>query len=116
MKKEEIRRNNTIVEKAMEKFERYFCGNIRHWTNEEIKVGCHLYGNQLLRCSATVYDTPKYYVLVSYKTIVAFINKDESTLYDVLRRTYGYTATSAQHISKFANIHKLNNVYRWYPL
>ena len=42
-----------------------------------------------------------YYVLRSYNTIVAFIDPTTDTLYDVLRKVYGYTSTSAQHIAKF---------------
>ena len=42
-----------------------------------------------------------YYVLRSYRTIVAAIDVRTNTLYDFLRYVYGYTATSAQHISKF---------------
>ena len=42
-----------------------------------------------------------YYVLRSYRTIVAAIDVSNDTLYDFLRYVYGYTATSAQHISKF---------------
>ena len=42
-----------------------------------------------------------YYVLRSYNTIVAAIDVRTDTLYDFLRYVYGYTATSAQHISKF---------------
>ena len=42
-----------------------------------------------------------YYVLRSYRTIVAIIDIKTDTLYDFLRYVYGYTATSAQHISKF---------------
>ena len=43
-----------------------------------------------------------YYVLRSYNTIVAAIDVSNDTLYDFLRYVYGYTATSAQHISKFS--------------
>ena len=42
-----------------------------------------------------------YYVLRSYRTIVAAIDVRTDTLYDFLRYVYGYTATSAQHIAKF---------------
>ena len=52
-------------------------------------------------CSAHVYETANYYVLQSYNTIVACINKIDDTCYDFLRLVYGYTATSAKHISKF---------------
>lgn len=68
-----------------------------------------IYNERKLRsCSATVFDLVDdttgevlYHVLRSYNTIVAFIDPTTDTLYDVLRKVYGYTATSAQHISKF---------------
>lgn len=56
---------------------------------------------RLRSCSATVFTTTNYYILRSYNTIVAVINRNTDTLYDVLRIVYGYTATSAQHIAKF---------------
>ena len=56
---------------------------------------------QLRNCQAKVYTSERFYVLQSYNTIVAFIDRETDTLYDVLRFVYGYTATSAQHISKF---------------
>ncbi len=56
---------------------------------------------RLRTCQAWVYETEKYYLLTSYRTMVACINKTTDTLFDVLRTKYGYTATSAQHISKF---------------
>lgn len=43
-----------------------------------------------------------YYVLRSYRTVIAAIDVRTDTLYDFLRYVYGYTATSAQHISKFS--------------
>lgn len=58
---------------------------------------------QLRSCSARVYETDTYYVLKSYRTIIACIDKTDNTLYDFLRYVYGYTATSAQHITKFRN-------------
>ncbi|MBO7731292.1 MAG: hypothetical protein J6S67_02015 [Methanobrevibacter sp.] len=57
--------------------------------------------SRLRTCQAEVSETSRYYVLRSYNTLVAFIDKTTDTLYDVLRYVYGYTATSAQHISKF---------------
>lgn len=56
---------------------------------------------QLRTCKATVYESENYYYLVSYQTLVAFIDKNDDTLYDVLRYVYFYTNTSAQHIAKF---------------
>lgn len=56
---------------------------------------------RLRTCSAVVESTENFYRLRSYQTIVAVIDKNTDTLYDCLRTVYGYTATSAQHISKF---------------
>lgn len=58
-------------------------------------------------CTAWVYENDKYYVLQSYNTIIAFIDKTTHTLYDVLRYVYGYTATSGKHISKFRRYNKI---------
>ena len=56
---------------------------------------------RLRTCSARVFETDRFYVLQSYNTIIALIDKETDTLYDFLRYVYGYTATSAQHINKF---------------
>ena len=63
---------------------------------------------RLRSCSAEVapvidYETGEliYYVLRSYRTIVAAIDVRTDTLYGFLRYVYGYTSTSAQHIAKF---------------
>ena len=56
---------------------------------------------QLRSCKAFVYETKNYYLLKSYSTIVAVINKGTDVCYDVLRMVYGYTATSGKHIAKF---------------
>ena len=57
--------------------------------------------NKLRTCTALVYETEEFYILQSYRTIIAVIDKSTDTLYDCLRIVYGYTAPSAQHISKF---------------
>ena len=56
---------------------------------------------RLRSCKACVFETSHYYFLQSYNTFVACIDKEQDTLVDVLRLVYGYTSTSAQHISKF---------------
>lgn len=66
---------------------------------------------RLRYCSASVYETEDFIVLRSYNTIVAFINKHTQEFFDVLRYVYGYTATSAQHISKFR--HDYSNYIDW---
>lgn len=61
------------------------------------------YMARLRSCQAWVIETHNYYFLESYNTVVAFIDKRDDVLYDVLRLVYGYTSTSAQHIAKFSN-------------
>lgn len=76
------------------------------------------YGNippkKLRSCKALVYETSEYYILQSYNTPIACIVKSSQTLIDMLRLTYGYTATSAQHIAKFRHDY---TQYPWnYPV
>lgn len=87
-KKLQIQANNEVLE-AVERF------------NEELNYCSISVGKRLRSCQAYVYETPSFYVLRSYNTVVAIIEKKTDTCYDFLRRVYGYTATSAQHISKF---------------
>ena len=61
----------------------------------------HKEGKRLRSCTAWVYENDDYYVLRSYNTTIAFIDKATDTLYDFLRLVYGFTSTSAQHIAKF---------------
>lgn len=69
--------------------------------NEELNYCSISVGKRLRSCQAYVYETPSFYVLRSYNTVVAIIEKKTDTCYDFLRGVYGYTNTSAQHISKF---------------
>lgn len=69
--------------------------------NEEVKGTILHHGTRLRTCQAYVYETPSFYVLRSYNTVVAIIEKSSDICYDFLRAVYGYTNTSAQHISKF---------------
>lgn len=69
--------------------------------NEEVKKNGLHHGKRLRTCQAYVYETPSFYVLRSYDTVVAIIEKSTDTCYDFLRSVYGFTNTSAQHISKF---------------
>ena len=86
MNKTEKAVNNSIIEKEWEK------------AKQEIDHKC---GTRLRTCTAWVYETKDYYFLRSYNTTVAFIDKATDICYDVLRLVYGYTSTSAHHISKF---------------
>ena len=59
------------------------------------------HGKRLNKCNAMVYETENFYILESYSTIVAVIEKATDIFADVLRMVYGYTSTSCQHIAKF---------------
>lgn len=78
--------------KVLEAFDRY---------NGEINGTFFHNAKRLRTCKAYVYETPSFYVLRSYNTVVAIIDKSTDTCYDFLRLVYGYSATSAMHISKF---------------
>ena len=73
---------------------------------------------RLRSCKAIVYHTidNEFIVLQSYNTIVAFIDLETREAFDILRTQYGYTATSAQHISKFFQdyVHVIKRKYRTY--
>lgn len=80
---------NTACKVAME--------DAKHELNGNTKA------KQLRSCNAMVYDTKNYYLLKSYNTFVACIDKNSDILYDALRIVYGYTASSARQIAKFNN-------------
>lgn len=56
---------------------------------------------RLNTCQAWTYEAGYFAVLISYNTEGACIDTRTGICYDYLRKAYGYTATSAQHISKF---------------
>ena len=103
MKKAEQRAINRTVEYQLARFN----GTTEPYELKEI--------GQLYTCKATVYQTWTFIVLRSYNTIVAIIDKKDMTLYDFSRYVYGYTATTAQHISKFAKFYNIGheNIYTW---
>lgn len=67
-------------------------------------------------CSAHVAETEHFFVLMSYNTIVACIDKHHKIGYDFLRKVYGYTSTSAQHISKFMHDYYVKRRLTWYSV
>ena len=71
---------------------------------------------RLNHCKAYVMETKNYYLLYSYGTLVAFINKRENICYDILRLVYGYTSTSAQHIAKFRNAYGAVDTLTYRPV
>ena len=88
MKKLEQIATNTLVESVREQCMRDFFHE-------------HSEPKQLRSCTAVVYECEHWYVLRSYDTIIACIDKNSKRCFDFLRLEYGYTSTSAQHIRKF---------------
>ena len=70
---------------------------------------------RLRTCSATVWETKNWYFLQSYATYVAAIEKKTGIMYDFLHYVYGYSATSAQHIAKFATDYHATQRYAYRP-
>ena len=68
---------------------------------------------RLRSCSADVLETPSFFILRSYNTVVAVIDKCTGSTWDVLRMVHGYTATSAQHIAKFTADYGNGKRYTW---
>ena len=68
---------------------------------------------RLRSCRAQVLETPGFFILKSYNTVVAVIDKYTASTWDVLRMAYGYTATSAQHVAKFAADYGNGKRYTW---
>ena len=77
--------------------------------------GEQTYVCRLRNCKATVWETEHWYLLQSYATFVAAIDKQTGIMYDFLRYVYGYTATSAQHIAKFATDYHATQRYTYRP-
>lgn len=75
---------------------------------------------RLNKCTAATCRTNDFEVLRSYNTIVALYHIKTGLLVDILRREYGYTVTSAQHIAKFRNIMRDRygtcEMIRYYPI
>ena len=72
---------------------------------------CDYSVKKLRSCTAEVITTDNYYILRSYNTLVACINRYTGLEADVLRKVYGYTSTSCQHIRKFFEDYKVRLSY-----
>lgn len=99
MKKSVQKEINRIVEEFIVRF-----NSENHGVYDSVK--------RLRSCNAKVYAYDEYYVLKSYDTIVAVIDRNTGIAYDFLRYVYGFTSTSAQHISKFFHDYTTD---KWYP-
>lgn len=101
-KKEMQKLENQLVENDWEKAKKV-------WTNATKRIDEF---ERLDYCQAKTYQTRGYSFLISYNTIVAFID-DNGNMFDVLRLVYGYTVTSAKHISKFRKKFRHISEHTW---
>lgn len=67
----------------------------------ELEAMQEYHSKRLRSCQAWVFETENFYLLKSYDTFIAVIDKRSNFCVDVLRNVYGFTRTSAQHIAKF---------------
>lgn len=103
MKKAEQKAINEKVETVYNRF-------VSLWNDNNVKVST---ARRFRSCSAEVRYVSGFIVLQSYNTVVAVIDEN-GDCYDFLRLVYGYTATSAQHVSKFRRDYApYGNVYTW---
>ena len=77
------------------------CTGLWNEAMNELETGFFEHCGRLNHCNATVFETEHFFILRSYETFIACIHKGSDTCVDMLRSVYGYTATSAKHISKF---------------
>lgn len=103
MTKREIQKHeNILVENAWSKEKKV-------WANAPKRLDEF---ERLNYCQAKTYQTRGYSFLISYNTIVAFID-DSGNMFDVLRLAYGYTATSVMHIARFRNKFRHVSEHTW---
>ena len=107
MKKEKQKLENLIVEGAWISF----ADDVKKPGNLDFAPAM-----RLRSCNAYISCIGKWVVLTSYSTIVAILDSESRALYDVLRWRYGYTATSAQHIAKFAHDYEAKERHTWREL
>ena len=85
--------------------------------NEYTASGLNYKVHNLRSCNANVIETENYFILLSYFTHIAAIEKKSNICVDVLRHEYGYTSTSAQHIAKFkydfSDKNRVLTLYTW---
>lgn len=95
------------------------------WEFNERYVENGMRTDPLCHCQASMifdYDNDTIIWLRSYKTVIACFDMRANLFFDFLRREYGYTKTSAQHIAKFkryikTELHKeIECEFRYYPV
>lgn len=74
---------------------------------------CRLKGKRLRSCQAQVIETRNYYILQSYSTYVACVNKGTGECADVLRKVYGFTRSSAKQIAYFKSDYAATETFTW---
>lgn len=86
-----------------ENMNKYVLQNMDKMKHElQLEYPCVFNNSVKLRsCNAVVFESTNYYILRSYQTVVACIDKLTGQKFDFLRYVFGYTNTSAQHIRKF---------------
>ena len=103
-----------MTKKEMQKIDKEMVENVwekakKVWISDKDR---HNGVERLDYCQAMTCQKSGYTFLISYNTIVAFVD-ESGNMYDVLRLVYGYTATSAKHIAKFRNKFRHVTEHTW---
>lgn len=98
-----------LINDECERAYQYMCKELSKISAKDIAKSFH----RLNKCQAEFCVTENFVILKSYDTIVACIYMKYNVGYDFLRMVYGYTATSAKHISKFFKQALVDEVYTW---
>lgn len=95
-----------------QKFINHDCEQVARYALKIIRSKAPNKTERLYTCKAEVLYYDEFIALRSYNTIVA-VYENNGYLFDILRLVYGYTATSAQHIAKFARYCNAEKILRW---
>ena len=98
-----------LINDECERVYHIICKELSKISAKDIAKSFH----RLNKCQAEFCVTENFVILKSYDTIVACVDMRWNVGYDFLRMVYGYTATSAQHISKFFKQTLTHEIYTW---
>ena len=97
------------MKRQYQELENSICYDVFNAAITELKTSPNSANNpkRLRNCNALVYETKNYFILQSYKTIIAAIRKNDNTCVNCMRGEYDFKAnnckgsTSTQQFYKF---------------
>lgn len=95
-----------MTKKEMQQIKNYAVIEMLNDAMNEFLLASDTNVKRLRSCTAEVHETEHYYLLKSWNTFIAVINKDSLVLFDALRYVYTFTRSSAYHVAKFKQDYK----------